>query len=91
MEELILKYEKRLPAHWNYQRIEIPDLKNRKNLSELQQKEKEADLIQSKIKREFAIKDSSQLIPGHGGVYDRIDSLIFLSPFFVIVVKYLRH
>jgi phosphatidate cytidylyltransferase len=49
------------------------------------------DLIQSKIKREYAIKDSSALIPGHGGVYDRIDSLIFLSPFFIIVVRYLKH
>lgn len=49
LEELILKYEKRLPQHWNYQRIEIPDIKNRKNLSESQQKDKEAELILSKI------------------------------------------
>lgn len=49
MEELNQKYEKRLPAHWNYNRIEIPDIKNRKNLSETQQKEKEAELILSKL------------------------------------------
>jgi phosphatidate cytidylyltransferase len=46
------------------------------------------DLIQSKIKRQFNLKDSSTLIPGHGGVYDRVDSLLFSSPFYILVLKY---
>jgi len=45
------------------------------------------DLIESLIKRSAGVKDSSHLIPGHGGALDRLDALVFVAPAFYMLLK----
>lgn len=47
------------------------------------------DFVQSYFKRRAKVKDSGSLLPGHGGFYDRMDSVIYTAPFYYLLLKFI--
>ena len=48
------------------------------------------DLLESALKRRLGVKDMSNLLPGHGGLLDRLDSLLLAGPCLYWIVRWLQ-
>ena len=46
------------------------------------------DLSESMLKRAYGVKDSGKTIPGHGGVLDRLDAMLFTAPYVYLYTKW---